>query len=126
MRKPFLDASQPAHPAMLHLAESDGTVKPEFQEEWPPAILDLDPGSLLPVWWPTESTEPPFRRLTYDERMLGFREQLENLLDLAVLGGVRTKSSRPFLAVTPLDKVSPQLVLRCVRMLHSVFCSDWY
>lgn len=126
-RKPLLDPNEPAHPAMLLLANPDGILKPEFQDVWPSSLLDLDPGSLLPVWWPTETDEGTPETLSYEDRMVIFREQLEIVLRIRVYGPDIIKSSRPFLSVTPVEEVpSPEVVLDCVRQLHSIFAPNWY
>ncbi len=126
-RKPLLDTTQPAHPAMALLAYPDGSPKPEFEDEdiWPRGLLDLDPGSLLPVWWPTEADEGPFEPLTYEERMVTFRTNLESFLSIAVYGPDIVKSSRPFLSTTPVEQIpSAEVVLDCVRELHSLFAPN--
>jgi hypothetical protein len=126
-RKPLLDPDQPAHPAMLLLAESDGNPKPELQDVWPSSVLDLDPGWLLPVWGPTEADDGLPEPLTHEDRMVTFREELATSLRISMHGPDIIKSSRPFLSVTPVEEVpSPKVVLDCVRQWHSLFAPNWY
>lgn len=128
-RNPLLDPDQPAHPAMLLLVNLDGSLKPEFKdwERGQLQLLDVDPGSLLPVWWPTETDDGLRETLSYEDRMVIFREQLDNLLSLHVHGGDIIKSSRRFLSVTPVEEIlSPEVVLNCVRQLHSIFAHYWH
>ena len=94
---------------------------------WPSSVLDLDPGWLLPVWWPTEADDGLPEPLTHEDRMVTFREELATSLRISMHGPDIIKSSRPFLSVTPVEEVpSPKVVLDCVRQWHSLFAPNWY
>jgi hypothetical protein len=57
--------------------------------------------------------------------MLTFREELESLLTISIHGPDIVKTSRPFLSLTPMEEIStPDIVLRCLRQLHSVYSPD--
>ncbi|MBI4572239.1 MAG: hypothetical protein HY713_03010 [candidate division NC10 bacterium] len=63
--------------------------------------------------------------MTYEDRMVTFREQLENLISVQVYGPDIITRSRPFLSVTPTEEIAtPEIVLECLRQLRSVFRPD--
>ena len=91
----------------------DGSPKPEFGEWERDQLLDLDPGTLLPVWWPREHPEDG-HILSHGERVESFREELDNLLSLR-----RTDHTG---SAPPTERIlTPTIVLKSLRFLRSVY-----
>jgi hypothetical protein len=112
------------HPLMLQVAEIDGTLKPEFQEEYG-EMIDLDPGSLDPVWWMWAVDGQP---MSARERHGYFNQRLDET-------SRELKRHEPSAAASPpppgSDRVSPtppssmpQLVLRSLLLLRSEALAD--
>jgi hypothetical protein len=86
-RKPLLNPNQPAHPAMLLLANPDGSLRSEFQDWAEDQTFELNGGTLLPTWWPYEHLEDG-DSLSHEERVGIFHDELENLLSFSRERGV--------------------------------------
>ena len=111
----------PADPRLLLVANSDGSLKPEFQE-WDLA-LELEAESLLPVWWPWEVEGEP---LSPQEREQNFRMSLDMFLTPPALP--RPSSSVTSLASATASPTRPSLtgraVLQSLLRLRSVVRPD--
>ena len=104
----------PAHPALLLVAEPDGQLKPEFRE-WE-ADLPLQAGSLVPKWYPWvwEGLE-----LSPDERQAQFRSDLTALL--APPNPTSSKEPQPSGTALPTPpSLKPQDILQSLYQLLSV------
>jgi len=106
------------HPLMLQVAEIDGTLKPEFQEY--EEMIDLDPGSLDPVWWPwaVEGQE-----MTAAERHGYFNQRLDETYRSLKRHAASAATSPPppgsaTASPTPPSSM-PQLVLKSLLLLRS-------
>lgn len=114
---------QPAHPAMLLVADPGGTPKPGLEEEW---ILDLEPESLIPEWWPW--SEQYGRDWIAEERKEAFIEALDiylpskkNLMPDDVLSALHSlrevAECMEFLSSADLAVYFERLELSFLRML---------
>jgi hypothetical protein len=115
-----MENPQPAHPAMLLMAEPDGTLKQELKDEswggenW----LDLDAVSLLPVWWPWGAEG---ERWTAQEREQAFRFYL----DIALPREDVETGPQKLDTVPPLKKnLTPQDVLHSLGQLYDMVAPD--
>lgn len=104
----------PAHPALLLLADPDGRLKPEFRE-WE-ADLPLEPGSLVPQWYPWvwEGEE-----LSPEDRLNQFRSDLIALLVPPSRPLSKESAPNATASLTP-PSLTPQDVLSYLYQLRSV------
>ena len=120
MNPPPLNCLRPAHPALLLVANQDGTPKlaPDEYRVMDDLvygdILDLDPGTLLPTWVPWKDEDG--KGMTYQERLEAFRDVFSSIL--------RSRGLSQSDAATPTEKaLTPEAVLSALRFLRSVLHS---
>ena len=124
------DPREPAHPAMLLLANADGTLKPDYAD-WAGSgdgsTFDLESITLLPIWWPEEHPEEN-RLLCYIERLDTFRYYLQMFIACySPRGGkIKTLDSVPPAALKALladtaRQTTPEIVLRALLQLREMF-----
>ena len=109
----FRGLPNPAHPALLLLANPDGSLKPPHQE-WQEELL-LEEGSLVPQWFPWVWED---EELSPDRRKEQFRLNLDVLLKL--LRPATSKSSDPSATASPTrTNWTPPDVLQSLLQLRS-------
>ena len=108
----------PAHPALKLLADSRGHLVPELEEWQDDPRLTLDPGTLMPAWWP-EGPGPNETWSHPEEKLRAYRDSLNwslpedlrlNRPDLLDTPTIQPKTS------TPLDVLKSLLQLRYVLL----------
>ena len=124
------DPREPAHPAMLLLANPDGTLRPDYAE-WVGSgdgnTFDLESITLLPIWWPEEHPEEN-RLLSYIERLDTFRHSLQVSIAMCSPRGIEVKdlASVPPAALKALlantvRQITPEIVLRALLQLREMY-----
>jgi hypothetical protein len=124
------DPKEPAHPAMLLLANADGTLRSDYAE-WAGSgdgnTFDLESITLLPVWWPGEHPEEN-RPQSYIERLNTFRHSLQVSIAMCSPRGIEVKDLasvppaglKAVLADT-VRQTTPEIVLRALLHLREMY-----
>jgi hypothetical protein len=106
---------------MLQVAELDGRLKPEFAEDYG-ELIDLEPGTLDPVWWPWavqgEGRTPAQRHADFS---INLDDMYRALKKSAESSSPPPPSDFPY---PTLENSKPHLVLRALLWLRAAALPD--
>jgi hypothetical protein len=103
------------HPLMLLVANLDGSPLPEFQEWADEGLLDLEPDSLVPLWFPWAWDD---RELSPEERRVLFVDQLSAVYQTFRPSGSRPATPSGATASPTPPSSKPQAVLKSLLQLR--------